>query len=146
MDWVIPQLSQLENLIYSQLDIIFIAQIMGFISILCYSLSKYLPQIISLWKETQAYKTFVVFWPFVWKSFSSHKFKLDVFLISICAIGVRITQPLIMKYQKEIMDTMEAIITKTKLRAQSFTSLMIDLHQDINRVSSFSRCLNGTLS
>ena len=27
---------------------------------------------------------------------------------------------------------------------QSFTSLMADLHQDINRVSSFSRCLNGT--
>ena len=30
------------------------------------------------------------------------------------------------------------------LRAQSFTSLMADLCQDINRVSSFSRCLNGT--
>ena len=29
-------------------------------------------------------------------------------------------------------------------RAQSFTSLMADLRQDINRVSSFSRCLNGT--
>ena len=29
-------------------------------------------------------------------------------------------------------------------RAQSFTSLMADLHQDINRVSSFSRCCNGT--
>ena len=29
-------------------------------------------------------------------------------------------------------------------RAQSFTSLMADLHQDINRISSFSRCLNGT--
>ena len=28
-------------------------------------------------------------------------------------------------------------------RAQSFTSLVADLHQDINRVSSFSRCLNG---
>ena len=27
---------------------------------------------------------------------------------------------------------------------QSFTSLMADLHQVINRVSSFSRCLNGT--
>ena len=25
--------------------------------------------------------------------------------------------------------------------AQSFTSLMTDLHQDINRVSSFSKCL-----
>ena len=31
-----------------------------------------------------------------------------------------------------------------KLRAQSFTSLMADLRQDINRVPSFSRCLNGT--
>ena len=30
------------------------------------------------------------------------------------------------------------------LRFQSFTSLMVDLYQDINRVSSFSRCLNGT--
>ena len=30
------------------------------------------------------------------------------------------------------------------LRFQSFTSLMADLYQDINRVSSFSRCLNGT--
>ena len=29
------------------------------------------------------------------------------------------------------------------VRAQSFTSLMADLHQDIKRVSSFSRCLNG---
>ena len=27
----------------------------------------------------------------------------------------------------------------SKVRAQSFTSLMADLHQDINRVSSFSR-------
>ena len=30
------------------------------------------------------------------------------------------------------------------LRSQSFTSLMADPRQDINRVSSFSRCLNGT--
>ena len=29
-------------------------------------------------------------------------------------------------------------------RSQSFTSLMEDLRQDINRVSSLSRCLNGT--
>ena len=29
-------------------------------------------------------------------------------------------------------------------RAQSFTSLMADLCQDMNRVSSFCRCLNGT--
>ena len=29
-------------------------------------------------------------------------------------------------------------------RSQSFTSLMTDLCQDINRVSSFSRCLNET--
>ena len=29
-------------------------------------------------------------------------------------------------------------------RDQSFTSLMADLSQDINRVSSFSRCINGT--
>ena len=28
--------------------------------------------------------------------------------------------------------------------AQSFTSLMVDLCLDINRISSFSRCLNGT--
>ena len=33
----------------------------------------------------------------------------------------------------------------SKLRSQSFTSLMANLHQDINRVSSFSRCINGTL-
>ena len=30
------------------------------------------------------------------------------------------------------------------LRFQSFTSLMADLYQYINRVSSYSRCLNGT--
>ena len=30
------------------------------------------------------------------------------------------------------------------LRAESFTFLMADLHQDVNSVSSFSRCLNGT--
>ena len=29
-------------------------------------------------------------------------------------------------------------------RAQLFTSLMVDLRQDINIVSSFNRCLNGT--
>ena len=29
-------------------------------------------------------------------------------------------------------------------RLQSFTSLMADLGQDISKVSSFSRCLNGT--
>ena len=29
-------------------------------------------------------------------------------------------------------------------RAQLFTSLKADLRQDMNRVSSFSRCLNGT--
>ena len=34
--------------------------------------------------------------------------------------------------------------SNVKLRSQSFTSLMADLRQDINRVSSFSRCLNGT--
>ena len=33
---------------------------------------------------------------------------------------------------------------KNKPRAQSFTSLMADLRQDINRVSPFSRSLNGT--
>ena len=32
------------------------------------------------------------------------------------------------------------------LRSQSFTSLMADPRQDINRVSSFSRCPNGTFS
>ena len=37
-----------------------------------------------------------------------------------------------------------AHIGKFKLWAQSFTSLMADLCQDINRVSLFSRCLNGT--
>ena len=31
-----------------------------------------------------------------------------------------------------------------RLGDQSFTSLMADLSRDINRVSSFSRCLNGT--
>ena len=31
-----------------------------------------------------------------------------------------------------------------KQRSQSITFLMADLRQDINRVSSFSRCLNGT--
>ena len=30
-----------------------------------------------------------------------------------------------------------------KLGPKSFTSLMADLRRDINRVSSFSRCLNG---
>ena len=29
----------------------------------------------------------------------------------------------------------------TLLRAQSFTTLMADLHQDMKRVSSFSRCI-----
>ena len=30
------------------------------------------------------------------------------------------------------------------LRAQSFTSLMVDLRQDINRGFTFGMCLNGT--
>ena len=44
---------------------------------------------------------------------------------------------------KEIV---QVILETLKLgfRSQSFTSLMADLRQDINRVSSFSRCLNGT--
>ena len=36
----------------------------------------------------------------------------------------------------------KAAARSLELRSQSFTSLMAD--QDINRVSSFSRCLNGT--
>ena len=101
-------------MIYSQLETMGIALIIVSISILCYFLSKILPKMILLWKKTQTYKTLVVFWPFVWKTFSSQKFKFDVFVISICAIGVRVTQPLIMKYQKNVMDTLEDI-TKTKL-------------------------------
>ena len=31
-------------------------------------------------------------------------------------------------------------------RSQSFTSLMADLREDINRVSSFSKCHNGTFT
>ena len=42
--------------------------------------------------------------------------------------------------QKQIQEQLN------KLRAQSFTSLMAYLHQDINRVSSFSSCLNGTFT
>ena len=39
----------------------------------------------------------------------------------------------------------KVIVTVTaKLGTQSFTFLMADLCQDINRVSSFSRCHNGT--
>ena len=34
--------------------------------------------------------------------------------------------------------------SKSCLRSQSFTSLIADFRQDINRGSSFSRCLNGT--
>ena len=36
------------------------------------------------------------------------------------------------------------ITNKIIPRAQSFTSLMADLRQDINRGFAFSRCLNGT--
>ena len=35
-------------------------------------------------------------------------------------------------------------LQKKTLRSQSFTSWLADLRQDINRVSSISRCLNGT--
>ena len=38
----------------------------------------------------------------------------------------------------------DAINTQWNLRSQSFTSLMADLHKDINRDSSFSRCIIGT--
>ena len=36
------------------------------------------------------------------------------------------------------------ITWKDTYRAQSFSSSMADLRQDINRVSTFSSCLNGT--
>ena len=36
-------------------------------------------------------------------------------------------------------------VDELKFRSQSFTSLMADLRQDINRVSSFSRCSNGKI-
>ena len=35
-------------------------------------------------------------------------------------------------------------IILTPFRAQTFTFLMADLRHDINRVSSFSKCINGT--
>ena len=35
-------------------------------------------------------------------------------------------------------------VEKHEVRAQSFIALMVDLRHDINRVSSYSRCLNGT--
>ena len=38
------------------------------------------------------------------------------------------------------------LVSRSLARAQSFTSLMADLYQDINTVSSFSRCLNGTFA
>ena len=44
--------------------------------------------------------------------------------------------------QFELSD--ETFCLTESLRYQSFTSLMADHRQDINRVSSFSRCLNGT--
>ena len=40
--------------------------------------------------------------------------------------------------------TTDSVYTKKILRAQSLTSLMANLPQDINKVSSFNRCLNGT--
>ena len=36
-----------------------------------------------------------------------------------------------------------SIINHLRLRAQSFTSLMGDIHQDINGGFAFSRCLKG---
>ena len=43
---------------------------------------------------------------------------------------------------KEIIE--KIVNSRDDLGSQSFTSLMVYLHQDINRVSSYSRCLNGT--
>ena len=42
-----------------------------------------------------------------------------------------------------IIEQTQIIIFGGTSRHQSFTSLMEDLHQDITRVSSFSRCLYG---
>ena len=38
----------------------------------------------------------------------------------------------------------ECLLNRYIIQGQSFTSLMADLRQDLNRVSSSSRCLNGT--
>ena len=38
----------------------------------------------------------------------------------------------------------ESELEKNTLGAQSFTSLMANLRQDINEISSFSKSLNGT--
>ena len=45
---------------------------------------------------------------------------------------------------EEIVLTNLEAVTNSRLRYQSFTSLMADLRQDINSVASFSRCRNGT--
>ena len=45
---------------------------------------------------------------------------------------------------KEALDWAKKCVEEVTLRAQSFTSLKRDLCQDIKRVSSFSRYLNGT--
>ena len=49
------------------------------------------------------------------------------------------------KLNKAVMESAKvADLSEVSFGAQSFTSLMEDLCQDINRVSSFSRCINGT--
>ena len=46
--------------------------------------------------------------------------------------------------QHQCLEEFRIYFKLSELGAQSFTSLMADLRQHINRVNSFSRCLNGT--
>ena len=66
-------------------------------------------------------------------------------------IGVGITifslskiDQLEMKFTASIAVIIKWRDSRLFFRSQSFTFLMTNLCQDINRVSSFSRCLNGT--
>ena len=56
--------------------------------------------------------------------------------LSIIIVGFGLNSAVNSGHLKSVLDLSQ--------RSQSFTSLMADLRQDINRVSSFNRCVNGT--
>ena len=72
----------------------------------------------------------------LWGGLRENAWKFIVPFMLVAIIGFLI-------YWWTILITVDISVVKA-LRSQSFTSLMADLRQDNNRVSSFSRCLNGT--
>ena len=69
---------------------------------------------------------------------------LELFLLRIVSANFKQNNSLLMAIFLLRKIRIHVIMRRhVQVRAQLFTSLMADLRQDMNGVSSFSRCLNG---